>query len=104
MTRTLHEFRSSLADAAPLPGLPRPLLALWHAGRGEWDRAHEVVQADEADPDGAWVHAHLHRVEGDSANARYWYRRAGRSEARGDPREEWRAIAEALLARTGQGG
>jgi hypothetical protein len=45
---------------------------------GRWDEAHGIVQQDEADPTAAWVHAVLHKIEGDAANARYWYRRAGR--------------------------
>lgn len=98
MTTDLPSFEASLADAAPPPGLARPLLALWHAGRGEWELAHETVQADEGDPGCDWVHAHLHRVEGDAGNARYWYRRAGRAEAAGDQRREWRAIVAELLA------
>ena len=71
-------FTASLADPAPPPGLAGPLRALWHAARGEWDAAHAIVQAREGDPPHDWVHAHLHRVEGDLGNAGYWYRRANR--------------------------
>ena len=94
----ITSFEATLAQAEPPPGLSPPLLALWHAGRDEWERAHEVVQAAEGDPACDWVHAYLHRREGDAGNARYWYRRAGRPEARGDLVGEWRALAEALLA------
>jgi hypothetical protein len=104
MTDPAADFEASLAAEAPPPGLARPLRALWHAARGEWDRAHAVAQEDEADPACAWVHAHLHRVEGDLANARYWYRRAGRPEARGDHAAERRAIAAALAAEPGRPG
>lgn len=90
-------FEASLTDTAPPAGLTPPLLAMWHAGRNEWDRAHELAQAAEGDPAHDWVHAHLHRVEGDAGNAGYWYRRAGRSPAHGDTREEWRAIVIAML-------
>ena len=96
-----EEFEASLAGDAPPAGLTRPLLALWHAARGEWDRAHEIAQEDEADPVRAWVHAHLHRVEGDLGNARYWYRRAGRAAAEGDLAAERRAMVGELLARAG---
>ena len=89
-------FRTLLRDPAP-PQDARPALrALWHAGRGEWALAHATVQ-DETDPESAWVHAHLHRQEGDLANAAYWYRRAARPEARGTIQDEWAAIAAALL-------
>jgi hypothetical protein len=92
-------FEASLAQASPPPGLTPPLTALWHAARGEWDRAHAIAQVDEADPDHAWVDAHLHRVEGDLGNARYWYRRAGRAAAEGDLAAGRRAMAAELLGR-----
>ena len=66
---------------------------------GEWDEAHGVVQADEADPTACWIHAVLHKIEGDAGNARYWYRRAGRPVAAAGLDDEWRAIAAALLAK-----
>jgi hypothetical protein len=62
---------------------------------GDWDGAHGVVQ-DDPSPEAAWVHAHLHRVEGDLGNARYWYARAGRPEATGSLDEERDEIARAL--------
>lgn len=81
----------------PAPPSPAPLAALWWAARGEWDRAHEAAQADEG-RDAAWVHAYLHRVEGDGENARYWYARAGKPAATGPFDAEWDAIAAALTA------
>jgi hypothetical protein len=93
----LARFEASLTEATPPPGLSRPLLALWHQGRGEWEAAHTIVQENEADPTHAWVHAHLHRMEGDLGNAAYWYRRARQPTATGELREEWRAIVQALL-------
>lgn len=95
------EFEASTKGDLPPAGLTPPLLALWHAARDEWDRAHEIAQEDEEDPDRNWVHAHLHRVEGDLDNARYWYRRAGRRGAEGDLGAERRAITEELLRRPG---
>jgi hypothetical protein len=92
----LHEFRTSLSADAPPPGLSQALVALWHAGREEWDKAHRMVQ-DDPGADAAWVHAHLHRIEGDFANADYWYRRAGRSRPPGGSREELWDIAADLL-------
>jgi len=64
---------------------------------GEWDEAHGLVQADEADPTACWIHAVLHKIEGDPANARYWYRRAGRLDCVDrEPTEELAAIRDSL--------
>ena len=76
------------------------LRALWHGTRGEWEAAHAIAQ-DEPSAEGAWVHAWLHRVEGDDANAAYWYRRAGRPVAAGPIDAEARAITASLLRGTG---
>ena len=100
---TFDEFSATLTASAPPAELPEVLVALWHDARGDWDRAHTVAQ-DVPDPDGAWVHAYLHRKEGDAANAGYWYRRAGRRPpvATDAPLEgEWEAIVAALLLRRG---
>jgi hypothetical protein len=95
---TLSDFRRSLADQDPPGGLGDPLVALWWAGKGEWDKAHAITQDD--DGAAAWVHAYLHRVEGDLGNARYWYARASRAAATGSLEAEWDAIVAALLADT----
>jgi hypothetical protein len=90
---TIGEFRAANADE--FRGV---LLALWWDAKGDWNRAHEVAQ-DVDDADGAWVHAYLHRKEGDAGNAAYWYRRAGRGVAAGDLDAEWEQIVGELLAR-----
>jgi hypothetical protein len=72
------------------------LCALWLAGRGEWERAHQVAQEDNT-REGSWVHAYLHRAEGDTGNASYWYRRAARPVQTGDLRSEWEQIVMELL-------
>ena len=96
----LRSFTLSLKAPAPPPGLSRALEALWYQANGEWDKA--LAQKEDSE-DGAWVHAYLHRVEGNSANAAHWYRRAQRPVAEGPLPEEWAAIAETLLAKaTGQ--
>jgi hypothetical protein len=60
---------------------------------GDWDGAHQIVQRDEADPLACWVHAVLHKIEGDAWNSRYWYARTGQVyEAWADPRAELQAI------------
>jgi hypothetical protein len=92
---TLDDFRGSLQATAP-PPVPALLRALWHDARGDWETAHQLAQ-DVDTRDGAWVHAYLHRKEGDAGNARYWYRRANRQEHAGTLDEEWAEIAECLL-------
>jgi len=93
----MAEFKASLSGAASAPKLDAPLAALWWAAKGQWDEAHKIVQ-DEATADAAWVHAYLHRVEGDPDNAGYWYRRANKPVAAGSLETEWERIASALLA------
>jgi hypothetical protein len=90
---TVEEFRAS--HGAVFSGA---LLALWWDARGDWNRAHEIAQ-DVAGVDGAWVHAYLHRKEGDVENAGYWYRRAGRDVATGDSHLEWEGIVQEMLGR-----
>jgi hypothetical protein len=89
-------FKASVSGAAPAPGLGAPVAALWWAANGGWDEAHKLVQ-DEDTAEAAWVHAYLHRVEGDLGNAGYWYRRAGKPVAAGPLETEWEAIASTLL-------
>jgi len=91
-------FKASVADAQPPEAVAGPLAALWWAAKGDWKKAHSIVMNDEGS-DAAWVHAYLHRVEGDLPNAGYWYRTAGKPVARSPLDEEWAAIAADLLAR-----
>jgi hypothetical protein len=72
------------------------LASLWWDAKGDWKRAHESAQQDEG-PAGSWVHAYLHRKEGDSSNAGYWYTRANKMPAKDSLQHEWQAITEALL-------
>jgi hypothetical protein len=92
----LAAFRASLAAAAPPQGLGPAVAALWWDGKGDWGKAHALAQTDEGG-DGDWVHAYLHRKEGDLGNAGYWYRRARNPTSRASLAEEWAAIAAALL-------
>jgi hypothetical protein len=92
----MADFKASLAKAAPAPDLRPPLAALWWAAKGNWDQAHKIVQ-DEDDADAAWVHAYLHRVEGDLGNAGYWYRQAGQPAAKDSLESEWERITSALI-------
>jgi hypothetical protein len=95
---TLAALEASLTKAAPPPNLHPLVEALWHERRGDWTRAHEIAQGIDGD-EAAWVHAYLHRREGDLPNARYWYRHAGKLPEGGSLDDEWRVIVEALLAR-----
>ena len=96
MVVSMADFRASLANAAPAPNLEAPLAALWWAAKGDWNQAHKIVQ-DEDDADAAWVHAYLHRVEGDLGNAGYWYRQAGQPVAKDSLESEWERIVSALI-------
>lgn len=98
---SFDEFQAAVASGAAAPaGVSGALQALWHDARGDWDGAHECAQEDKS-RDGSWVHAYLHRKEGDEGNAGYWYARAGRPmPGRGVTLEaEWAAIARELVAR-----
>jgi hypothetical protein len=90
------EFKRSLDKAKPPAGVSAALAALWWAGTDDWHKAHELVM-DEDSADCAWVHAYLHRLEGDLDNARYWYRQAKKPPATGGLDGEWASIAAALL-------
>ncbi len=89
------DFKASLAHAKPADGLSPPLAALWWAAKGDWDAAHKIVMNEDS-RDAAWVHAYLHRVEGDLSNAGYWYRRADKPVAKDSLEVEWKRIADAL--------
>jgi hypothetical protein len=91
-----EDFRSSLATEAPPDGLSMAAQALWWEAKGDWHLAHECAQK-QADSEGAWAHAYLHRVEGDLRNAGGWYGRAGRPVSTAPLKEEWETIARALL-------
>ena len=93
---TPEQFIASLEDPSCPPNLSEPLRALWEDAKGHWDRAHEIAQSVD-DPTGAWIHAYLHRKEGDEGNAAYWYRRAGQPIAHGTLESEWEQIVSALL-------
>lgn len=88
-------FRASLSQAAPPANLPVTLAALWWDAKGEWARAHELVDSLET-REGMAVHAYLHRKEGAASNAEYWYERAGRQFQRPELEAEWAALVEGL--------
>jgi hypothetical protein len=92
----LEAFKAALAAGGEPPAVSGPLAALALDARGDWDAAHRTVQAIEG-PEAAWVHAYLHRKEGDLSNARYWYDRSGRPPSTSPLAEEWDEIAATLL-------
>jgi hypothetical protein len=96
MVVSMADFKASLSGAAPAPNLGPPLAALWWAAKGKWDEAHRLVQ-DEDTAEAAWVHAYLHRLEGDLGNAGYWYRQAGKPVAKDSLESEWERITSGLL-------
>jgi len=93
---TPSAFKRSLSSKNPATLLSPALTALRWAGKDDWNKAHEIVM-DEGGADCAWVHAYLHRVQGDLENAGYWYRQARRKPASGKLEAEWQQIAAALL-------
>ena len=97
MPLELQTFLDSLSATTPPSGQSELLQSVWYGLKGTWKRAHEIAQ-QQSGADAAWIHAWLHRIEGDMANARYWYRQAKREPQAGDPAEEGQAIAVGLLA------
>ena len=93
---TIIEFKESLTDLQPPTILSKNLEALWHDAKGDWHAAHDIVQITSG-YDGDWIHAYLHRKEGDLSNASYWYSRIGRSKPNMSLDEEWEELASHLL-------
>lgn len=93
---TLQEFETSIQKNEPPSKLSLLLKALWWDAHNDWDKAHDIAQGVE-NSNGSWVHAYLHRKEGDLSNARYWYHRAGKKEYQGSLEDEWRQMVSAFL-------
>jgi len=92
---TPDDFRATLTSAEPPGELTAPLAALWWDAKGDWARAHGMVD-DLETPDAMAVHAYLHRKEGVTWNADYWYSRTGRRFRRSTLEAEWEALVEGL--------
>ena len=97
---TRKEFHASISRISPPSGLTGALTALWWQRKGDWDKAHGVAQSDNS-AEAAWVHALIHRQEGDLSNAAYWYRRADREASINTLEAEWGAIVMELLPEAG---
>ena len=92
----LEEFKSGLQNTSPPSGLNRYLLALWHDRMGNWQLSHEIVQ-DIDTQNASWIHAYLHRKEGDKSNALYWYTKAGKNMPDYSLEKEWEDIVRSNL-------
>jgi hypothetical protein len=93
---TIEQFNSTLPQPEPPAGITDILTALWYAGKGDWEKAHSIAQ-DISTRDGSWIHAYLHRYEGDQGNAHYWYNKAGRTMPVMSLEMEWEALVKAFL-------
>ena len=89
-------FKHTLTDPEPPPGLSIIMKALWYDGKGDWDRAHQLAQSSSS-ADAAWVHAYLHRKDGDNGNASYWYNQAGKNFPKMTLVEEWEDLVQQLI-------
>ncbi len=96
LPKDLQSFKKLLQRDEVTGLLEGSLLALWKAGKGDWEGAHSIVQ-DDPGKEAAWIHAYLHRAEGDLGNASYWYRRAGKPVAEQSLELEWADIVSAML-------
>ena len=93
---TFDEFKTSLSEPLPPQTLNNVQLALWYDGKSDWTKAHDFAQEVDT-KDGSWVHAYLHRKEGDTGNASYWYSKAGKKMPTCSLEQEWEEIVKALL-------
>lgn len=94
---TLHEFKATLSSNLPPNGISNLLEAMWYDGKGDWEASHNIAQ-DIHSKEGSWIHAYLHRKEGDDGNAGYWYARAGKKFPSIGLEEEWEEICSELLS------
>jgi hypothetical protein len=92
---TFEEFKTSLNASIP-DNISVYLKSLWYDGKGDWEQSHDIIQ-DREDKNAAWIHAYLHRKEGDLWNADYWYRRAGKKRPEFSLEEEWKELVNAFI-------
>ena len=93
---TVQEFKSTLSSSTPPEDISQNLLALWYDANDNWSKAHDIVQITSG-YEGDWIHAYLHRKEGDLSNASYWYSRIGHTRPNMPLEEEWEELASHLL-------
>ncbi len=92
----LFTYKASLLKAIPPADISVYLLSLWHDARGDWEKAHETIQ-DVTTKNASWIHAYLHRKEGDTFNADYWYSKAGKTRPSTSLEQEWESISEVMI-------
>lgn len=90
------EFVNSVSNTQPPPNVNVYLKSLWYEKKGDWEKAHDLID-DIPEPTASWVHAYLHRKQGDQWNADYWYKKAGKPSCTQTLDEEWTTIAQYLL-------
>lgn len=93
---TIAQLKQTLSKSSPPDGLSVYGIALWYDAKGNWEKAHQTIQ-DITSKEASWIHAYLHRKEGDAWNADYWYSKAGRKRPSISLDEEWQQLAEALI-------
>lgn len=93
---TVQQFRETIAASSPPSSVSDHLKAMWYDAKGDWEQSHHIIQ-DIEDANAAWIHAYLHRKEGDIGNADYWYRRAGKKRPPVSLDQEWETITAALI-------
>jgi hypothetical protein len=99
---TFEQFILSLQDDHP-PEFSTYLESLWYEKKGDWDKAHRIAQ-DIRDKNGNWIHAYIHRVEGDEWNSNYWYSRAGKEMSEASLGSEWESLVRYFLKHGGLNG
>lgn len=93
---SFDDFENSLNTSSPPEDLSVYLRSLWYDAKGDWDKAHKIIQ-DVEDKNASWIHAYLHRKEGDIGNADYWYGRAGKTRPSVSLQVEWENMVKAML-------
>lgn len=93
---TFEQFKNSIENSMPPTGISQYLESLWYDGKGNWEKSHQVIQDIEGS-EAAWIHAYLHRKEGDIWNADYWYNRAGRKRPTIPLEKEWDELVRTFL-------
>jgi len=93
---TVQKFKESISETTPPDDLSDHAKSLWYDAKKDWKRAHEIIQ-DIEDKNASWIHAYLHREEGDISNADYWYHRAGKKRPEMTLEKEWEQIVTAML-------
>jgi hypothetical protein len=94
--KTLTEFKASLNLEQPISGISVQLQSLWYDAKGDWHKAHALID-QLTDQQSAWVHAYLHRKEGDTWNADYWYSKARKTRPNVSLEKEWEQLVMAFL-------